>query len=155
MGYLYPGLRCELQPRDLNLERQTEFLESALLFNDLLFLVLGSRFSEGIDALGGRVTQAIVVGPALPEVNGLQKAREALIPGSSTARFHSVYLVPGLRKISQALGRLVRSPDQRARVLLHGKRFMEPDYQDLLPEYLQPCDFIVMDEELDKKWLRG
>ncbi|NDV61702.1 hypothetical protein G0Q06_04495 [Puniceicoccales bacterium CK1056] len=155
MSYLFSSLRCELQPRDLNLEKQNEFLESALLFNDVLFLVLGSRFSEGIDALGGRVSQAIVVGPALPEVNGLQKAREALATGNSTSRFHAVYLIPGLRKISQALGRLVRSPDQRARVLLHGKRFMEPDYQDLLPEYLQPCEAIVTDEDLDKKWLRG
>jgi Rad3-related DNA helicase len=155
MPYLFPALRCELQPRDLNLEQQTDFLESALLFDDVLFLVLGSRFSEGIDALGGRVGQAIVVGPALPEVNGLQKAREALTPGNASVRFHAVYLIPGLRKISQALGRLVRSPDQRARVLLHGKRFMEPDHQDLLPEYLRPCDTIITDEELEQKWLRG
>lgn len=155
MDYLFPALRCERQPRDLNLEKQNEFLESALLFNDVLLLVLGSRFSEGIDALGGRVHQAIVVGPALPEVNGLQKAREALATGNAAARFHSVYLIPGLRKISQALGRLVRDPDQRARVLLHGKRFMEPDYQDLLPEYLRPCDTIVTDEDFDKKWLQG
>lgn len=155
MGYLFPALRCELQPRDLPLEKQTEFLESALLFDDVLFLVLGSRFSEGIDALGGKVSQAIVVSPALPEVNGLQKAREALIPGSASTRFHAIYLIPGLRKISQALGRLVRSPDQRARVLLHGKRFMEPDHQDLLPEYLRPCDSIITDADLDQKWLRG
>jgi Rad3-related DNA helicase len=152
--FLYPALRCEIQPRDLTLEQQNQFLESALLFDDVLFLVLGSRFGEGIDALGGRVSEAIVVSPALPEVNNLQRERERLVPGGKAAAFHEIYLIPGMRKISQALGRLVRNPEHRARVLLHGKRFMEPVYQDLLPEYLQPVDFIVTDGEFRSKWLR-
>lgn len=155
MPFLFPSLRCELQPRDLPLEEQTDFLQSALLFDDVLFLVLGSRFSEGIDILGGRISKAIVVSPALPEVNALQRARESVIPGSRTTAFRSVYLIPGLRKVSQALGRLVRSPGQRARVLLHGRRFMEPEYQDLLPEYLRPLDVIATDEDLSDKWLRS
>jgi Rad3-related DNA helicase len=153
VNFLFPGLRCEIQPRDLNLEEQTAFLEEALVFDDLLFLVLGSRFSEGIDTLGGKVNQAIVVSPALPEVNSLQRARTSNFPGNSGAAFHSIYLIPGLRKISQALGRLVRTPDQQARVLLHGKRFLEPAYQDLLPPYLSPVETIVTDEEFSRKWL--
>ena len=153
LAFHYPALRGEIQPRDLNLEDQTAFLENALRFDDVLFLVLGSRFSEGIDALGGHVSQAIVVSPALPEVNSLQKARESRFPGNAAQSFRSIYLIPGLRKISQALGRLVRTPDQRARVLLHGKRFMEPAYLDLLPGYLQPVDCLVTDEDFARKWL--
>jgi len=155
LQFLYPALRAELQPRKLPLEEQQTFLETALLLDDVLFLVLGSRFSEGIDALGGKVTQAIVVSPALPEVNAIQRAKEALVPGGQVAAFKSVYLIPAMRKISQALGRLVRSPEQHARVLLHGKRFLEPDYQDLLPEYLQPLDHLVTDKDFVKKWLKS
>lgn len=155
LSFHFPGLRAELQPRDLSLEKQNAFLESALLFDDVLFLVLGSRFSEGIDALGGKIRQAIVVSPALPEVNSLQKAREATIPGGKAAAFRTVYQIPGMRKISQALGRLVRNPEQSARVLLHGKRFMEPDYVDLLPVYLQPVDTILTDQDLAEKWLKS
>jgi Rad3-related DNA helicase len=154
MQFHYPALRCEIQPRDLTLEQQNQFLESALLFDDVLFLVLGSRFGEGIDALGGRVSEAIVVSPALPEVNSLQHEREKLVPGGKAAAFHEIYLIPGMRKISQALGRLVRNPDHRARVLLHGKRFMEPVYQNLLPEYLQPVEYVVTDQEFRTKWLQ-
>jgi Rad3-related DNA helicase len=153
LAFLYPGLRARLQPRDLPLEGQQAFLENALQFDDILFLVLGSRFSEGIDAIGGRVSRAIVVSPALPEVNGLQKARESRVPGGKAAAFRTVYLIPGMRKIAQALGRLVRSPGHQARVLLHGKRFMEPEIQDLLPEYLRPLDLLVTDEDFDEKWL--
>ena len=155
VAFLYPALRMELQPRNLPLEEQTDFLERALLFDDLLFLVLGSRFSEGIDALGGKVAQAIVVGPALPEVNSLQKAREAMVAGNAREAFRTIYLIPGIRKISQAIGRLVRHPDQRARVLLHGKRFLEPAYQDLLPAYLQPVETLVTDEEFARIWLNS
>ncbi len=154
LRFLHPALRCELQPRDKPLEEQLAFLEAALALDDVLLLVLGGRFSEGIDALGGRVRQAIVVGPALPEVNALQKAREQAAPGGRAAAFRAVYLIPGLRKVSQALGRLVREPGQRARVLLHDKRFVEPAFQDLLPEYLRPAGCIVTDSDFADRWLQ-
>jgi Rad3-related DNA helicase len=154
-GFQFPSLRTEIQPRDLPLEQQNAFLEQALLFDDLLFLVLGSRFSEGIDVLGGKISQAIVVSPALPEVNSLQKAKEERIPGGKAIAFRRVYQIPGMRKISQALGRLVRDPGQNARVLLHCKRFIEPDYLDLLPAYLQPVETIQTDEDLARKWLKS
>ena len=152
MPFLYPGLRCELQPRDLPLEEQYAFLDNALLSDDLLFLILGSRFSEGIDALGGKVSRAIVVSPALPEVSGRQRALEVRYHYGSQA-FRSLYLIPGMRRISQALGRLVRSPEHKARILLHGKRFLESEYTELLPEYLRPRESIQSDEELARKWL--
>ncbi len=155
LNFHHAGLRCELQPRDLPLEEQNAFLERALHFDDILLLVLGSRFSEGIDSLGGKVSQAIVVSPSLPEVNALQKARESNIAGGSRAAFRAIYLIPGLQKISQAIGRLVRTPDQRARILLHCKRFMEPEYQDLLPKYLQPVEFTVTDRDFREKWLNS
>lgn len=53
-----------------------------------------------------------------------------------TAAFREVYQIPAMQKINQALGRLVRAPGQRARVLLHGERFRESTFQELLdPEY--------------------
>ncbi|MGC9450349.1 MAG: ATP-dependent DNA helicase [Oceanipulchritudo sp.] len=155
LAFHYPALRSALQPGNLPLEEQNAFLDEALHFNDVLFLVLGSRFSEGIDILGGRVHRAIVVSPALPEVNARQRARELLAGGSRAEAFRSVYQIPGMRKITQAIGRLVRNPDQRARVLLQGRRFMEPDFLDLLPSYLQPVDTIITDQDLQEKWLRS
>ena len=101
--------------------------------------MLGSSFAESIDALGGRITHAMVVGPALPEVNALQRARldEATRAGLTREQaFRRVYQIPGITRVNQALGRLVRAPGQRARVILHCKRFLEPSYASLLaPEY--------------------
>ena len=130
-------LRVVLQPRLRDLAAQTAWVEESLAFADALFLVLGSSFAESIDALGGRITHAMVVGPALPEVNAVQRARLAeFFALGREAAFRRVYQIPGMTKVNQALGRLVRAPGQRARVILHCRRFLEPSYASLLaPDY--------------------
>lgn len=132
------GLRAAVQPRLPDLAAQAAWIEEHLALSDALFLVLGGSFAESIDALGGRITHALVVGPALPEVNAVQRAKLAVheAEGGRDAAFRRAYLVPGLLKVNQALGRLVRAPGQRAKVLLHCRRFAEPRYAALLaPEY--------------------
>ncbi len=126
-------LRVALQPRLPDLAAQTAWVEESLVLADALFLVLGSSFAEGIDLLGGRITHAMVVGPALPEVNAVQKARMNASDGlGRDAAFRRVYQIPGLQKVNQALGRLVRVPGHHAKVLLHCRRFAEPSYASLL-----------------------
>jgi Rad3-related DNA helicase len=138
-----------LQQRLTDLAAQTAWVEAALAEADALFLVLGSSFAESIDVLGGRVTRAMVVGPALPEVNAVQRARmAALAPLGREGAFRRVYQIPGMQKVNQALGRLVRAPGQRAKVLLHCRRFAEPSYADLLdPDYRHGAQ-ITTDAEL-------
>jgi DNA excision repair protein ERCC-2 len=126
-----------LQPRRSELAAQNAWLEDSLDQGRALFLVLGSGFAEGIDLLGGRVAHAMVVGPALPEMNPVQRAKLAAFAElGREAAFDRVYRIPGMQKVNQALGRLVRAPGQSARVLLHCRRFGEPGYARLLaPEY--------------------
>jgi DNA excision repair protein ERCC-2 len=132
-----PALRTALQPRLPDLTAQTAWVEQSLAATDFLFLVLGSSFAEGIDLLGGRISHAMVVGPALPEVNAVQRARLAAFAAlGRDAAFQRVYQIPGIQKVNQALGRLVRAPGQHAKILLHCRRFAEPGYTALLaPEY--------------------
>lgn len=134
-----PGVRAELQPRLPDLAAQSAWVEQSLALADVLFLVLGSSFAEGVDMLGGRISHAMVVGPALPEVNPRQKAwQEELIRQGKEreAAFDRVFRQPGLQKVNQGLGRLVRAPGQRTRVLLHCQRFIDPHYARwLAPDY--------------------
>ncbi|MBI5380966.1 MAG: DEAD/DEAH box helicase family protein [Opitutae bacterium] len=128
-------VRVALQQRLKDLGAQAEWVEASLTAADVLFLVLGSSFAESIDALGGRVSHALVAGPALPEVNAVQHARMAALSSlGREAAFRRVYQIPGMQKVNQALGRLVRAPGQRARVLLHCRRFAEPSYSELLAD---------------------
>ena len=142
-----------LQPRRSDLSAQTAWINDAVERGQALFLVLGSGFAEGIDLLGGRVSHAMVVGPALPEVNPVQRARlAALSELGRDAAFDRVYRIPGMQKVNQALGRLVRSPGQRARVLLHCRRFAEPGYERLLSEEYQRGRRILEENDLSA-WL--
>jgi DNA excision repair protein ERCC-2 len=150
-----PAFRVAVQPKVRDLAAQSAWVDESLFAADALFLVLGSSFAESIDVLGGRVTHALVVGPALPEVNAVQRARlaEAARKGESReASFRSVYQIPGMTKVNQALGRLVRAPGQQARVLLHCRRFLDGSYRELLaPEYRDGTT-VRTDEELTA-WL--
>ena len=148
-------LRVALQPRLHQLTAQSAWVEESLALADALFLVLGSSFAESIDLLGGRVSHAMVVGPALPEVNAVQRARMAEFDtqGRETA-FRRVYQIPGLQKVNQALGRLVRAPGQRAKILLHCKRFGEARYANLLAHDYQFGTNIATDSELTD-WLKS
>jgi len=151
----HPALRIAQQPRGIDLAKQTEFIESALAAHDALFLILGTGYTEGIDLLGGRVTHAMVVGPALPEVNAVQRAKLAHCNARSRdAAFRLVYQVPGMQKVNQALGRLVRAPGHRATVLLHCCRFAEASYRELLDPELQNAVVLDCDETL-AAWLSG
>jgi len=142
-----------LQPRRSDLSAQSSWVNGALDRGQALFLVLGSGFAEGIDLLGGRVEHAMVVGPALPEVNPVQRARlAALSELGRDGAFDRVYRIPGMVKVNQALGRLVRSPGQAARVLLHCRRFSEPGYERLLAEEYRSGRRILEDDDLSG-WL--
>lgn len=150
-----PAMRAAMQPKLRDLAAQSAWVDESLLLADALFLVLGSSFAESIDVLGGRVTHAMVVGPALPEVNAVQRARlsEATHAGlTREAAFRRVYQIPGMTKVNQALGRLVRAPGQHARVVLHCRRFLDPTYASLLaPEYQLGTN--LHDDETFAAWL--
>ncbi len=149
------ALRVSLQPKLRDLAAQSAWVEESLALSDAIFLVLGSSFAEGIDFLGGRITHAMVVGPALPEVNAVQRARLDAAQRAGLSReqaFRRVYQIPGLTRVNQALGRLVRAPGQSARVILHCRRFLEPAYASLLaPEYQLGAN--VLDDDDLTAWL--
>lgn len=134
---LRPDLRPQLQPRGGELSERETFIAEGLLCADALFLILGSSFSEGIDQLGGRIHTAIVVGPALPEMNLVQETRRQQADAATPEEaFQQTCIEPAMCRIHQALGRLIRAPGHRAKILLHGKRFAEAAYfQRLRPEF--------------------
>ncbi len=152
---LAPELRIKRQPRGVDLAEQSIFINEGLLIADALFLILGSSYAEGIDQLGGRVEQIMIVGPALPEVNLLQKKKMEDHPSlSQDEAFRDIYIRPAMRRIHQALGRIVRAPGHTARVLLHCKRFAEDAYQsELAPEYQSDCQ-LLRDEDFFR-WLNS
>ena len=66
--------------------------------------------------------------------------------------FRRTYLIPGMRKVNQALGRLVRAPEHRARVLLHCRRFAQSAYRELIDPVCREAPNLRSTEEM-RTWL--
>jgi Rad3-related DNA helicase len=99
------------------------------------FAVLGGSFSEGVDLPGQRLIGAFIATLGLPQVNPINeqiKARLDEIVGDGYA-FH--YLYPGLQKVVQAAGRVIRTTDDRGVVHLLDDRYGRPEVQSLLPSW--------------------
>ncbi len=148
-----PHLATTLQPRDPSAAGRERFAREEPLCNDVLFLMLGGSFAEAVDAFGGVVRTAMIVGPGLPEMSGLNRIRMEARPDRETG-FHEVCRIPGMRRVNQAIGRFVRHQDHRATIVLHDKRFLEPEYRALLrPDLGEPA--IIRTDGQWRDWLAG
>lgn len=149
LQFHHPELRIAIQPRSGgSLADRNAYLEETLAFHDVLILILGSSYAEGVDTLGGKVSTAIIVSPALPEMNFIQEAKRKHHDNLGNNGFERAYLHPGIQKVNQALGRLVRSPEHKVKALLHCQRFADPKTKRLLDPLYQSKNYIHEDREL-------
>lgn len=101
------------------------------------FAVLGGAFGEGIDLPGTRLVGTFIATLGMPQVNPVNeqlRARMDALYGAG-AGFDYTYLVPGLRKVVQAAGRVIRTERDRGVVHLLDERFARADVQALLPAW--------------------
>jgi len=102
------------------------------------FAVMGGIFGEGIDLVGERLIGAVIVGVGLPQL----EAERDLIADYFSARqmngFDYAYTFPGMNRVLQAIGRVIRSETDRGVVLLLDRRFGEARYRRLFPACWRP-----------------
>jgi DNA excision repair protein ERCC-2 len=99
------------------------------------FAVLGGSFSEGIDLPGRRLIGAFIATlgmPQLNEINDQFKLRMEQLLGDG---FDRVYLYPGLQKVVQAAGRVIRTPQDRGTIWLLDERYAKQNVRALLPSW--------------------
>jgi DNA excision repair protein ERCC-2 len=102
------------------------------------FAVLGGVFAEGIDLPGSRLIGAFIATLGLPQVNPVnEEMRRRLDASFQGAGYDYTYLYPGLRKVVQAAGRVIRTPEDRGSVHLIDDRFGRPEVRRLLPTWWQ------------------
>lgn len=99
------------------------------------FCVLGGVFGEGIDLPGERLASVVVVGVGLPQVNRDSNAQRDFYREKYGDGFTYAYQYPGMQKVSQALGRVIRDTGDRGRALLVDSRYRQADYRQLLPPW--------------------
>jgi Rad3-related DNA helicase len=98
--------------------------------------VLGGAFGEGIDLPGNRLIGAFVATLGLPQMNPINQEIQARIAAKFGGKgYEYTYLYPGMRKVIQAVGRVIRSPTDRGVAVLIDDRFALPAVKTLLPRW--------------------
>jgi len=97
--------------------------------------VMGGAFGEGIDLVGERLIGAVVVGVGLPQIGTERDLIRAHFDARGEDGFAFAYRFPGLNRVVQAAGRVIRSESDRGAVLLIDARYREPAYAALLPPH--------------------
>ena len=134
----FPDLQIVCQGRNMEEKERESFLS---LFSEenskplLGFCVMGGIFSEGIDFYGNRLVGAVIVGVGLPQVNRRQELLREYYEQERGDGFSFAYRFPGMNKVMQAAGRVIRSEQDRGSVLLIDSRFSQPSYRRLFPQH--------------------
>ncbi len=99
------------------------------------FAVLGGSFGEGIDLPGERLIGAFVATLGLPQVNPVNEQLRERMQAMFGSGYDYTYLYPGMQKVVQAAGRVIRTETDRGVVWLIDDRFGRPDVRTLLPAW--------------------
>ena len=99
------------------------------------FAVLGGAFAEGIDLPGARLIGAFIATLGLPQVNDINAQIERRLQALFGSGYEFTYLYPGLQKVVQAAGRVIRTPSDRGTLYLIDDRYLGAEVRRLLPDW--------------------
>ncbi|GAA5787294.1 ATP-dependent DNA helicase [Chitiniphilus shinanonensis] len=133
-----PDIPVWAQSRGMDERAQQEFLARFVADGQGIgFAVLGGAFAEGIDLPGRRLIGAFIATLGLPQLNPVNEQIMQRMQAIFGAGYDYTYLYPGLQKVVQAAGRVIRSRDDQGVVYLIDDRFTRRQVRDLLPTWWQ------------------
>lgn len=132
----HPGIPAWRQARRMSEPEQAAFLARFTPGGQGVgFAVLGGSFAEGVDLPGDRLVGAFIASLGLPQVNPVNEQMRQRLQQLCGAGFDYAYLFPGLQKVVQAAGRVIRTPADQGVVQLLDDRFAQPQVRALLPAW--------------------
>ena len=141
----WPDISTLVQQHSLDDAGRAEFLAQFVprpAKTLLGFAVMGGIFGEGVDLVGDRLIGCAIVGVGLPQVNPRQEMLRRYYEEQSGCGFDYAYRYPGMNKVLQASGRVVRTPQDKGVVLLLDDRFAQPDTARLFPPHWQHIQYL-------------
>ncbi len=132
----HPGIPAFSQSRRMDEAERAAFL--ARFASDscgIGFAVLGGSFGEGIDLPGKRLIGAFIATLGLPQMNPVNEQVRQRMETTFGAGYDYTYLYPGIQKVVQAAGRVIRTASDKGVVYLIDDRFGQPEVRALLPSW--------------------
>ncbi len=139
----YPNVPLVKQSKNMSAGEKEAFLD-AFADDDRLrigFCVLGGSFSEGVDLPGKRLIGTVIVGTGLP---GISNERNILRDHYEVTRergYDYAYLYPGMNRVLQAAGRVIRREDDRGVVVLVDDRYADPRTRGIFPDHWEGIEY--------------
>ena len=152
-------VRCIRQSSDMTEREREEFLEEFQSREGTLvgFCVLGGIFSEGVDLAGESLIGAVIVGTGLPQIGSEREILKEYYDRKNQAGFDYAYRYPGMNKVLQAAGRVIRTKEDKGVILLLDDRFLGRDYTGIFPQEWRDrssCRLDTVEEQLKSFWKR-
>ena len=151
-------ITCVTQSQSMSEKGREEFLntfEEERKESLIGFCVMGGIFSEGIDLTEDKLIGAVIVGTGLPQVCREREILKDYFNQHGQRGFDYAYLYPGMNKVLQAAGRVIRTDEDRGVILLLDDRFFDRRYQETFPrewENQRSCSLGNMAEQIEEFW---
>lgn len=149
---------CMMQEQNMNEQDREAFLQEfeAEREGSLAgFCVMGGIFSEGIDLTKERLIGAMIVGTGLPQVCNEREILKQYFDRHGENGFDYAYLYPGMNKVLQAAGRVIRTEEDKGVIALLDDRFAGRRYLEIFPREwrkLTYCNVKTIGEKVEQFW---
>ena len=140
--YADENVTCLIQESAMREQEREAFLEAFAKDNEKTlvgFCIMGGIFSEGIDLDGEKLIGAAVVGAGIPQVGPERELLKQYFDRSGENGFDYAYRYPGMNKVLQAAGRVIRTTEDTGVILLLDERFRNREYRELFPREWEDC----------------
>jgi Rad3-related DNA helicase len=154
----YAGIDTMVQVRAASDQQRVDFLSHYFdRTNTLGFAIMGGVFAEGIDYPGSALIGTIIVGVGMPQANTQQQLIQQDFDAMQLNGFDFAYRFPGLTRVQQSAGRVIRSDTDYGVIILLDQRFQRADYRQHFPPHWQTrhcpeCD--SLEQSLHQFWSR-
>lgn len=154
-------LEVVMQSQYMTEEEREDFLGKFETVKDhsmVGFCVMGGIFSEGIDLTEDKLIGAMIIGTGLPQVCLERELLKYYFDNQNLNGFDYAYLYPGMNKVLQSAGRVIRTDQDRGVIVLLDDRFMERQCQNVFPrewDDYKVCNSENVENELRKFWEKG
>lgn len=133
---LKESLTIIMQHSNMNEAEREEFLQAFEQEDGgtlVAFCVMGGIFGEGIDLKNDRLIGAVIVGTGLPQISNEREILKQYYDKQGLSGFDYAFRYPGINKVLQAAGRVIRTQEDRGIIVLLDERFLQSDYNALYP----------------------
>lgn len=129
-------ISCVIQESGMGEQQREDFLDAFRTEQKhtlVGFCVMGGIFAEGIDLKKEALIGAIIVGTGLPQISNEREILKQFYDKALGEGFDYAFRYPGMNKVLQAAGRVIRTTEDQGVIILLDQRFLQRDYQNLFP----------------------